>query len=107
MTVRDRFPREADVPAAEESTVPVSETAVASPAIAVTPADPALDTRLAIRITGLPPGTLVHLDAHQLDGGGRPWSSWFEARPGRRSSQTTKSPDSPGRFRAFFSRLLE
>jgi hypothetical protein len=24
-----------------------------------------------------------------------------------RSSQTTKSPDSPGRFRAFFSRLLE
>jgi hypothetical protein len=55
--------------------VPVSETAVASPAIAVTPADPALDTRLAIRITGLPPGTLVHLDAHQLVGGGRPWSS--------------------------------
>lgn len=72
MTVPDRFPREADVPAGEESTVPVSETAVASPAIAVTPADPALDTRLAIRITGLP-----------------------------------KSPDSPGRFRAFFSRLLE
>jgi hypothetical protein len=59
LTVADRFPREADVPAREESTVPVSETAVASPAIAVTPADPALDTRLAIRITGLPPGTLV------------------------------------------------
>jgi hypothetical protein len=58
--------------------VPVSETAVASPAIAVTPADPALDTRVAIRITGLPPGTLV-----------------------------ATSPDSLGRFRAFLSRLLE
>jgi hypothetical protein len=79
MTIPDRFPREADVPAGEKSTVPVSETAVANPPIAVTPADPALDTRLAIRITGLPPGTLVHLDAHQLDGGGRPWSSWLEA----------------------------
>jgi hypothetical protein len=79
MTVPDRFPSEAVVPAGVESTVPVSETAVAGPAFAITPADPALDTHLAIRITGLPPGTLVHLDAHQLDGGGRPWSSWLEA----------------------------
>jgi len=45
MTVPDRFPREADVPAGEESTLPVSETAVASHAIAVTPADPALSLR--------------------------------------------------------------
>jgi hypothetical protein len=36
MTVPDRFPREADVPAGKESTVSVSETAVAGPAIAVT-----------------------------------------------------------------------
>ena len=57
MTVPDRFRREADVPAGEESTVPMSETAVASPAVAVTPAEPALDTRLAIQTTGLPPGT--------------------------------------------------
>jgi hypothetical protein len=79
MTVPDRLPSEAVVTAGEESTVSVSETAVAGPAFAVTPADPALDSRLAIGITGLPPGTLVRLDAHQLDGGGRPWSSWLEA----------------------------
>jgi hypothetical protein len=67
------------MPAGEPSTVPVSATAVAGPLIAVTPADPALDTRLATWITGLRPGTLVHVDAHQLDSAGRPWSWWLEA----------------------------
>jgi hypothetical protein len=85
MTVPDRFAREADVPAGEESTVPVSETADASPAIAVTPADPALGTRLAIRITGLPPGTLVlstRTSSTAVDGHGR--------RGSRRSSRPPK-----------------
>jgi hypothetical protein len=106
MTAPDRFPREAGVPAAKDPAVAVSETAVASPAIAVTPAEPALDTRLAIRITGLPPGTLVNLDAHQLDGGGRSVVMARGDRPCRQSSQALSLRTRRGGFRAFFSMLL-